>query len=366
MEKTRIKLKPRTRIFLMEMLFIVVSVDILMYIYYMISWWGMRDYVDAGNLEHYVYGGYVHFEILIQGTIFGILFGLINFVVDNARIRRRSFGSIILIKSVFYVLAMAGSQYVVLMYYELFDVFEVERLREMQANISPVFVISIMTYFTLVVVLINFLLQINRKFGYGVLFSMLIGKYHKPRKENRIFMFLDMQDSTGNAERLGHFQYSRMIQTCINDLTDLIVRYKAQVYQYVGDEVVLTWPSETGLRDLNCISLFYAYEQRLNDRKDHYLKYFRSVPVFKAGMDVGSITVTEVGDIKREIAYHGDVLHTAARLEKLCNHLEQKILITESVQEKLDLTNGYATEYMGDYKLRGKQGKQKVFGISRP
>ncbi len=192
-----------------------------------------------------------------------------------------------------------------------------------------------------------------------------MGKYHKPRKEQRIFMFLDMKDSTGNAERLGHYNYSRMIQSCLHDLTDLIIRYKAQVYQYVGDEVVLTWPTKRGMKDLNCINLFYAFEQRLDDRQHYYEKNYRAIPEFKAGLDEGAITVTEVGDIKREIAYHGDVLHTAARLEKMCNNFEKKILITQNLMSHFPAENGFEKEFMGDFQLRGKEHKEKVYGINR-
>jgi len=236
---------------------------------------------------------------------------------------------------------------------------------ETQQQVSSSTMISVSVYFLFLILLINFILQINRKFGHGVLFDMITGKYHKPRKERRIFMFLDMKDSTGNAERLGHYNYSRLIQSCIHELTDLIIRYKAQVYQYVGDEVVLTWPTKRGLEDLNCINLFYAFEQRLNDRKPYYEKRYHAIPQFKAGIDEGVITVTEVGDIKREIAYHGDVLHTAARLEKMCNNLDKKILVTRRVSSKLHFENGYEKEYMGEFQLRGKEQREKVYGISR-
>jgi adenylate cyclase len=209
------------------------------------------------------------------------------------------------------------------------------------------------------------MLQINRKFGNGVLFSMITGKYHKPRKERRIFMFLDMKDSTGNAERLGHYDYSRLIQSCIHDLTDLIIRYKAQVYQYVGDEVVLTWKTEKGVKDLNCINLYYAFEQRLKDRRNYYEKQYNIIPEFKAGLDEGTITVTEVGDIKREIAYHGEVLHTAARLEKMCNNLEKNVLVTQNLISNLPTEEGFDKEFMGDFQLRGKEQSEKVFGINR-
>jgi adenylate cyclase len=190
----------------------------------------------------------------------------------------------------------------------------------------------------------NFILQINRKFGPGILFSMIIGKYHKPRIEQRIFMFLDMKDSTGNAERLGHVQYSKLIQSCIHDLTDLITRYKANVYQYVGDEVVLSWPTRIGLMNMNCINLFFAYEQHLEDHRDYYESKYGISPEFKVGLSEGKITVTEVGDIKREIAYHGEVLHTAARLEKMCNNLNQKLLVTEILASRLATREGFDLE----------------------
>ena len=82
-------------------------------------------------------------------------------------------------------------------------------------------------------------------------------------------------------------------------------------------------------------------------------------------MDEGVVTVTEVGDIKRELAYHGEVLHTAARLEKKCNELKRDLLITETLNKQLDHNSGYVNEFAGEYKLRGKEHKEKVFGVSR-
>jgi len=365
MEHPRIKLKPKTRAILYEWLFIVVVVNIMMYGYYLISWWGLAPYLKPDIFGNYLEGWHIHLEILIQGTLFGVLFGIINYLADSTKLRRSSFGSIILIKSVLYSVALVFSQLFVFVIYHIFNIVPDLTIEETQQQISAKTIISVSLYFLFLVLLINFLLQVNRKFGYGVLFEMFTGKYHKPRKERRIFMFLDMKDSTGNAERLGHYNYSRLIQSCIHELTDLIIRYKAQVYQYVGDEVVLTWPTDKGFKELNCINLFYAFEQRLNDRRKYYEKHYDAIPAFKAGLDEGAITVTEVGEIKREIAYHGEVLHTAARLEKMCNGLEKNLLITENIVDHFPTDNGYLKEYMGEFQLRGKAQKEKVYGINR-
>lgn len=365
MEHPRIKLKPKTRNILLDWTFIIIFVNIMMYGYYIIAWWGLSPYLIPELFNDYLEGWLIHFEILIQGTLFGILFGLINYIADNTKLRRSSFGTNIVVKTIFYSIALLFSQLFVFAIYHIFSIVPELTFEETQQQVSYRTIISVCLYFLFVVLLLNFILQINRKFGYGVLFSMITGKYHKPRKENRIFMFLDMKDSTGNAERLGHFNYSRMIQSCMHDLTDIIIRYKAQVYQYVGDEVVLTWETDKGVKDLNCINLFYAFEQKLKDRSEYYEKRYNTQPIFKAGLDEGTITVTEVGDIKREIAYHGDVLHTAARLEKMCNNLEKKILVTQNLISQFPSENGYNKELMGEFQLRGKRSMEKIYGMNR-
>ncbi len=365
LEHTRIKLKPKIRNMLNEWLFIIVAITSMMYLYYFFSWWALTDYLAPNIFDEYMDSGYAYLEILLQGILFGIMFGLINLITDNTRIGRKSFGAIIIIKTILYTVAVSLSQMAVYAIYHIFSLVPIELLQAMSGQLSMKFIISMSVYFMFVILLINLLLQINRKFGYGVLFHMLTGKYHKPRKEQRIFMFLDMKDSTGNAERLGHYKYSRLIQSCIHDLTDLIIRYKAHVYQYVGDEIVLTWPTSKGIKDLNCINLFYAFEQRLKDKGDYYKKNFNAIPEFKAGLSEGTITVTEVGDIKREIAYHGEVLHTAARLEKMCNNLKKSVLITQNIVSHFPAENGFDKEFMGEFQLRGKEQKEKVFGVFR-
>ncbi len=360
-----INMPPKTKTILKEWLFIIVSVTLLMYLYYFITWWTLKPYLGENIYRDYVHSSYAKLEILLQGVAFGILFGLINLLVDNTKLRKKSFGAVIVIKSILYVIAVVFSQLLVYLIFHFLSILPVELILEMQEQLEFRFIFSMSAYFVIVVVLINTILQINRKFGYGELINMFTGKYHKPREERRIFMLLDMKDSTKNAERLGNSLYSMLIQSCIHDLTDILIRYKATVYQYVGDEIALTWKSDKGTEKLNFINLFFAYQQVLNKKKDYYLKKFNIVPEFKAGIEEGIVTVSEVGDIKREIAYHGEVLHTAARLEKMCNNLGEKLLITESVKRLLSDTSDYNVKLLGEFQLRGKEKKEKVFGINR-
>ena len=89
--------------------------------------------------------------------------------------------------------------------------------------------------------------------------SMLIGEYHKPKNENRIFIFLDINESTSIAEDLGHTRYFMMLRRFFRDITLPIMANDGEIYQYVGDEVVLNWSNtpENKLKSLKFIRNTY-------------------------------------------------------------------------------------------------------------
>ena len=108
-------------------------------------------------------------------------------------------------------------------------------------------------------------------------------------------MFMDLKDSTKITEKLGHKTYSQFIRQCFHDLTDIILKYRAEVYQYVGDEVVLTWFEDRGIKNFSCLKTFYEFQRVLNQKRSFYLKTFKTCPEFRAGLDYGLVTVSEIG-----------------------------------------------------------------------
>ncbi|MEJ2004721.1 MAG: adenylate/guanylate cyclase domain-containing protein, partial [Cyclobacteriaceae bacterium] len=222
---------------------------------------------------------------------------------------------------------------------------------------------SILIYFFFFIFLMNFIVQVNKKFGPGVLFNLLRGKYYHPRKEHLILLFIDLKGSTTIAEQLGHEKYSQFIRECVHQLTPMLVEYQAKIYQYVGDEVVLYWKTEDVIGTLDYIDTFFDFKKRLDECKSDFENKYNVYPEFKAGMDCGEVTVTEIGDIKREIALHGDVLNTAARLEKICNDYGEWLLITENLVQNIENTNQYRVAYLDEILLKGKREKIKFFAV---
>ena len=210
---------------------------------------------------------------------------------------------------------------------------------------------GIITLFTL------FLLQINDKFGPGMLVKFLMGKYHHPRLEDRIFMFLDMRSSTTIAEKLGNEKYFNLLNDLFADITDTILNHEGEIYQYVGDEIVISWPVAKGIKGANCLQCYVKIKNTLNELSSHYMNKFGVSPELKAGLHHGQVMAGEVGVIKKDIIYSGDVLNTTSRIQEQCNHYQVDLLISEETFNIIEDQSQYELIQLGSIDLRGREQK---------
>jgi adenylate cyclase len=321
--------------------------------------------VDAGDTE----GWNPDLEGMVSlwggaSVLFGTAYWLITIVTETRALRTRSFGFLILVKS----FAMLAT---VVCYLFLRGALAVTgddmSLNEAWANsyrvvLQPIMAIFLL-YIWLTTVAFSFVRQMSAMAGPRVLVNLLLGKYHHPKTETRIFMFLDLEGSTTIAEQLGHEKFCRLIQECFRDLTDAAIRRNVEVYQYVGDEAILTWTPKQGLRDCNCLRLFFEFQQTLDDRAEFYNQQFGLVPKFKAGANLGPATVAEVGVLKRDIAYLSDVLNTAARLESMCRAHDARLLITETLKGALPAADDLDCQPVGELEIRGKSHRLSVYRV---
>ncbi len=208
-------------------------------------------------------------------------------------------------------------------------------------------------------------LQVNDKYGPGIFVSFLLGKYFKPKREQRIFMFLDLRSSTHIAEKLGERRYFDFLKELFRDITPGILKAGGEVYQYVGDEMVVSWKIGKDPVSAHCITCYFNIAQILTDRSSYYQEVYDGIiPVFKAGMHAGYAMVGEIGVVKREIAYSGDVLNTTSRIQEKCNELGVDLLLSSYLLDKIKLLPAaYRTRALGAMELRGKQGAVNLYTI---
>lgn len=181
-------------------------------------------------------------------------------------------------------------------------------------------------------------------------------------EEERIFLFLDMKSSTAHAETLGPQKYSALVQDCFRDISMAVKETGAEVYQYIGDEAVLTW--KVSEENFQCaVQLYFRAKEILKLRAKEYCKRFGFVPEFKAGIHYGHVIKAQVGVVRKEIAFHGDAINTAARIQSKCSELMRDLLVSEPVRDRLPQT--YHCDWEGNHQLKGKESEINLYSVQR-
>lgn len=206
-------------------------------------------------------------------------------------------------------------------------------------------------------------LEINSLLSASFFYKYFTGKYHRPVEEERIFMFVDVKSSTTMAEQLGDVLYSHLLQDLFNDFTDAILASRAEIYQYAGDEIILTWKSSNGIKENRCLYCFYLLKQSISKRDDYYLKNYNTIPKFKAGMHIGNAVTNWVGKVKKEIVYHGDLLNTTSRIQCKCNEFNHDFVISETMKNSLHKDASLHYTHQGEILLRGKAKPMKLYTV---
>ena len=317
----------------------------------------------AGAMYQLINEARLDYYSVLFGFPLGLVFGLLElFLFSKAkrRFRQWSFTNLLVFKTVLYTAVI----YIVTV--SLTIIVGLLQDRKL-SDIIPLLLSPqqlILVLYTLVIYgLLVFLLQVNNLLGEGILWKFIGGKYHKPREEERIFMFLDMKSSTTIAEQLGHVRFYALLNELFHDISHPVLQTKAEIYQYVGDEVVLTWEVNNGLENSNCLKTFFKFKETLCKNSESYLKNFGVKPEFKAGLHFGKVISAQIGDLKREIVYNGDVLNTTSRIQSECNKYQRDCLVSGTLMNRLKKMNGFQWEKIGDVTFRGKETEIELFSV---
>nr|WP_321223345.1 adenylate/guanylate cyclase domain-containing protein [uncultured Psychroserpens sp.] len=304
---------------------------------------------------------WIHFGVIL-GVLVGVLYAIIEFIFNKFITKNIYLGLSILLKTIIYLLVLIFSLTFIIEIIEIDMDINLQNERGWWKQNSLFWLAA--SYFFLASFIFLFLKLSFEKFGRGVLLNLLIGKYRNPTEEERIFMFVDLKSSTTIAEKLGHKEYSKLLQDCFFDLGKILSRFDGEIYQYVGDEAVITWKLKNGLKNNNCIELYFAFAKQLKRRSKYYLKRYKLEPFFKAGVHGGELIITQVGTVKKELAFHGDVINTTARIQDECNKHDESLLISEELLNMLDLKLKYSAKNIGNILLKGKRDTLQIMAIN--
>lgn len=306
------------------------------------------------------------FTVIPMTMILGLALGLIEELVFKNRFRNLRFSFKIFLKTLLYLFIFLVVQFVFAIGLNMINLgkssIDAEVLQTVFRFLTSFNIISLSIYAGFIINLSLFFTEIVDYLGLDIVRNFFSGKYSKPVNERRIFMFLDMKSSTTIAEKIGHEKHYELINDYYKDMSEAIVQTNGSIYQYVGDEIIVSWKFELGIRDCNCLQCFFLIEKEIESRSEYYQSKYGVVPEFKAGYHCGEVTRGQIGDIKRDLLYIGDVLNATARIQGFCNQLNANLLVSAALKTQLP-PNDYLFNHKGEFELRGRNKHEELFEV---
>ena len=216
-------------------------------------------------------------------------------------------------------------------------------------------------------VLANLCADIERLLGRHVLKGLLFGTYSRPKNENRFVMFLDLAGSTAAAERLGPLKFHAFLNDFFCDIARPIINHGGEIYKYVGDEVIITWQEKYAGSAHDPLTVFFDIDDVVRKRHNYYTARYGLIPKFRAGLHFGTIVAGEMGLTRQEIAYSGDVMNTAARIQSECRLRNEIFLVSDDalsrLKERADFPSSVIIVSHGTVSLRGKSSELAISSV---
>lgn len=219
-------------------------------------------------------------------------------------------------------------------------------------------------FFVVVVVSVQFVLQMNRLIGANVLGYFAAGVYHRPKARSASSCSSISRAPPSSPSGWGAPGTSSCCAASWTISRSRCSMRKERSTSTRGDEVVITWMMEAGLRAANCVRCFFGIRAAVARHAARYERDFGVAPRFRGGLHGGTVTAGELGDLRQQIVFVGDILNTAARLEEYAKRMDLDLVASGLLLDRLTLPPGIKAARCGDLALRGKEAPVTAYGLS--
>src|SRR6201998_143834 len=196
--------------------------------------------------------------------------------------------------------------------------------------------------------------------GIETLFHLMIGTYHRPVIEEKVLLFLDINNSTGLSERLGAVQIKSLVGKFLFDISKPITNYGGEIYLYKGDGLIALWNWSEAIRGNRILRAIDAVFASVRREQAVYQRLFGVVPRFRVGVHGGEVVVSEQGDTKRAIGVYGSTINIAARMEEAAKAHNIACAISGNVAENM-LDEEARLIPIGDEQVKGISVEIPIF-----
>ena len=359
------KLQPALKYKIKQVLFITVCWVILGVF---IELYNAVNYDPATGMHflYFIFGnnGWQHILITAIGPFLGGLVGG-SFIVfyQREKIKGKTYGQKLLIHTLLYCFFLVIFILLVGIIGAINNKADGSFFSKLYSDIFSLRVLRLLFIWYFILIATVFLLDVSETYGTTRLKKLILGKYYAPATDERIFMFIDLRSSTTIAEQIGEERFFKMLRFYYELANEAVLNNYGEIYQYVGDEIVISWEKTVGLKNANCLNCFFSVKKIIDDNAEIFKRNFNVIPEFKAALHSGVVATGEIGTVKKDIVYLGDVLNTTARIIALCNHYGKSLMISGKLYQEMVNVQGYEFHFVDAPVLRGKKEKISLYEV---
>ena len=313
------------------------------------------------------FGSWIPF---INGAILApsivLIFGFFEFVVFSGKVRKKSFHVLLTLRISAYFISITLCVLLVMILSRMFR-FDISFQGVLESEEFKYYLNygdfkALIMYIFVIVLLANFVLQMDRKMGQGVLKGFLTGRFSSPKEINVFILFLKLQHASDYIKVLGDQKFLQFFNEVIFDITNTIIFNKGNISSYDDDEILIIWEPKEGILDAQVMRTYFEIHEDIDLHKIRYFEKYGAVPRFTGAVHYGEVICGEIGEVKSEIRYSGETMNTAHRiLELACR--EETLVISEAALELLRLPVVFESYSLGENELRGRDRPVRLFGV---
>jgi len=196
--------------------------------------------------------------------------------------------------------------------------------------------------------------------GIETLFHLTVGTYHRPVLQEKVLVFLDINNSTALAEQLGAVRTKSLVGKFLFDISKPITDHGGEIYLYKGDGLIALWDWHDAIRGNRILRTIDAVFATIARERGEYLEQFGVVPSFRIGVHGGEVVVSEQGATKRAIGVYGSTINIAARMEEAAKAHHIACAMSGDIAENLLDDEGRLIP-IGHERIRGSSAEIPIY-----
>lgn len=148
-------------------------------------------------------------------------------------------------------------------------------------------------------------------------------------------------------------------------IVDLDAVYNQDSNIILTPKIVISWKIKNSQTYNFAIQCFFEMQKSLAKKQDWYVKEYGIYPTFKAGIHSGEVTTGEIGALKKEIFFTGDVLNTTSRIQSLCSAYNCNLLVSKNIINSIEDNSEFEFSKIDESVLKGKVQPVDIYKLTK-